>query len=102
MSIELANESGVIDQVASNEGFADLASAVRSVSSAAKEHICLEMLFEQGFTDAVDNCVIALRELAKDKDLAKDVTDTANNLGDLMDGEEFVILTDGTSDDAEE
>jgi hypothetical protein len=60
------------------------------------------MLFEQGFTDAVDNCVIALRELAKDKDLAKDVTDTANNLGDLMDGEEFVILTDGTSDDAEE
>jgi hypothetical protein len=101
MSMELANEAGMIDQVASNGGFADLAAAVRSTSSTAVEHVCLEAFLERGFTDSVENCITALREMAKDKDLAKDVTATALQLAKLMDGESFVILTDGTSDDEE-
>jgi hypothetical protein len=87
MSVEIATASGPIGQFASNSGFIDLASAASHVP-------VLKSFFELGYTECVPPIVSALRVLSG----TKDVTDTAKALADLMEGQELVIITDGTSD----
>ena len=62
----------------------------------------LIVFIERGFTDAIDGTITALKALAKDEDTDADVAKTARGLAKLMDGETFVIITDGTSSPAED
>jgi hypothetical protein len=94
MSIELANHSAVLGQVASNSGYSELIAA-------GKDNEALESFFERGYTDDIDGCVAGLHKLATDDKTGKDVATTASHLAGMMQGEKFAILTDGTSDDEE-
>ena len=100
MSIELANASKIIDQFASNQGYSDLIAAVEKLEK-TPANMPLIVFIERGFTDAVDPCIAALKALAADKETDEDVATTVKGLAKMMDGEEFVIITDGTSSPAD-
>ena len=88
MSIELTNETGLLGQVASNAGYSDLIESAKGIP-------VLKTFFQQGATEDVPPVVEALKKL----DGPKDVLETAFSLAKLMEGQELVIITDGTSDD---
>ena len=81
MSVELANEAGVLDQVASNGGFSDLVAA-------SKGNCVLEEFFSVGATDRVDEVREALLGLEGELD----VEDTARAMAEAMKGQELVYL----------
>ena len=97
MSVELANASKIIDQVASNKGYSDLIAAADEDYGDGIGAIVLRKFFERGYTTAVDSCVKTLKKLAAADGTSADVAKTAKSLAVLMDGETFVILTHGTS-----
>ena len=97
MSVELANASEIIGQIASTQGYSDLISACEGHSS--KTSASLRAFMDRGFTDAVQNCVVSLKEIASKDGISDDVKETASNLAAMMDGQDFAIITDGTSDE---
>lgn len=92
MSYEVANAEQVLGPFASNLGYDDLIHAVNDGSPV------LQALFKHGATEDVFKAVEELRKLEG----SEDVVTTANALADLIDGQELVIITDGTSDDDED
>ena len=98
MSVELANASKIIDQVASNQGYSDLIAAADGDYGDGLGAIVLRTFFERGYTTAVDSCIKTLKNLAAADGTSADVAKTAKGLAALMDGETFVILTHGTSE----
>jgi hypothetical protein len=81
MSVELANETGVLDQVASNGGFSDLVAA-------SKGNRVLEKFFGVGATDSVEAVRAELLRLEGEPD----VEDTARAMAEAMKGQELVYL----------
>lgn len=100
MSVELANASKILDQFASNQGYTDLIDAVEKLEK-TPANMPLIVFIERGFSDAVAGCITALKALAKSGDADANVKKTIRGLIKLMDGEDFVIITDGTSSPAE-
>lgn len=97
MSYELvAPETGSLGQFASNRGYADLIAAARGYDA-------LERLFEAGEArgeDAIGDCVEELHELAASAGgTVPGVAETAKELARLMDGQEQVLITDGTAEE---
>lgn len=92
MSYEVANETDVLGQFASNSGYGELIDAVDD------NYPVLQSLFKHGATEDVPGAVDELRKL----DGSEDVVATSEALAELIDGEELVIITDGVSDGEED
>lgn len=97
MSMELCTEAwinvderGLLGQVASNGGFADLSAAV-----AAGKYPALQAFFKAGVTDQCEQAITELGCLADSASL--DVAKTARGLAKLMTGQTLVLLTSGQS-----
>jgi len=89
MSYSIANETKDLGQFASNLGYGQLVDAAEGYSH-------LEDLIHDGWTEDVVDLVSDLRQLAADTE-DEDVSSTASGLADLIDGEEIVVVHDGTT-----
>lgn len=87
MSWYLANEKGIIDQVASGQG-------LQQLRAEAKKFPALKDFFTNGATKRVTACKNELYQLYKSSS-DKDVKDTAKTLATLMSGQSLVSLTQG-------
>ncbi len=94
MSMEVANATDLLGQFASNNGYAELIAA-------GKKHPVLDSLFRNGASEDVPAAVKALLELAEEDEVSEDVVKTARDLAYLINGEELIVVTDGTSEEAE-
>ena len=94
MSYEVANSSDILGQFASGMGYSDLIAAVTP-----KLH-ALNSLVAHGASEDVPAVVKDLDSIIAG-DAAADVKTTAKALRELIDGQELIIITDGTSDDSE-
>ena len=90
MAYEIANADGPLDQFASNQGYADLIEAVQ-----AGKYPALRSLIDYGASEHVAKVVDDLNALIDASD-DNGVADTATGLRDLIDGQEMVVITDGT------
>ena len=90
MAYEIANADGPLDQFASNQGYADLIAAVQ-----AGKYPALRSLLDHGASEHVPEVVEDLDALIEDSD--DDVAHTAEGLRDLIDGQELIVITDGTT-----
>jgi hypothetical protein len=100
MSIELANEKwldgnkrGLLGQFASTRGYSDL---IAAVEAKAADYPALDLFFERGATDQVDQVRKELAKLAAETD-GDDVASTARALSRLAKGQELIIITNGAS-----
>jgi hypothetical protein len=96
VSYEVANLSKSLGQFASGKGLDDLAASVE----AAKGIPELKKFIESGISEDVPKLITDLTTLAKTA--ASDVADTATGLATMIDGQESVIITDGTLADKED
>ena len=95
MSLELANEKkALLGQVASNKGYMDLINAVEKLEK-TPTNMPLIVFIDRGYTDAVSGCIAALKALAKADGTDADVAKTAKGMARLMDGQAFIIVTNG-------
>jgi hypothetical protein len=88
MSVEVVGKSGSLGQFASNAGYSDLIAA-------CKDDKILDGFFEAGCLNgkpAVAITVAALRKLKADADVQK----TAAGLADMIDGQDLVVISNGT------
>ena len=93
MSYEVANESGSLGQFASNGGYADFIAAAHSPA--------LRSLIEHGASEDVPAIVRELDKLAsEEKDL--DVVTTIKTLKGLIEDEDLIVITNGTSEGDED
>lgn len=92
MSYELANDTKSLGQFASNRGYSDLIIAAESYTALAK-------FFDAGETDQTEDCVTELKQLAEAE--GGGVAKTATALAKLLDGQEWVAITDGVTLDEE-
>ena len=90
MAYEIANADGPLDQFASNQGYADLIAAVQ-----AGKYPALRSLLDHGASEHVPEVVEDLDALIDASD--DDVAHTAEGLRDLIDGQELIVITDGTA-----
>lgn len=91
MSWEVIGDSGEsLGQFASNAGYADLAAAVEDDNFSA-----LKEFFLTGETKSAIECAIQLRQLTG----ADDVVATATGLADVIEDQEHVTITDGSTEE---
>ena len=91
MSYEVANAESLLGQFASGQGYSDLIAAVTP-----KLH-ALNSLVTHGASEDVPAVVKDLDSLIAG-DASADVKTTAKALRELIDGQDLIIITDGTSD----
>lgn len=94
MGYEIANADQLLGQFASGMGYSDLIAAVTP-----KLH-ALNSLVTHGASEDVPAVVKDLDSLIAG-DAAADVKTTAKALRELIDGQDLIIITDGTSDESE-
>jgi hypothetical protein len=100
MSVQLANakwldgeESGLLGQFASTRGYSDL---IAAVESKVRNYPAINMFFERGVTEHVNQVRAELAKLVKATG-DKDVASTAKALLELSDGQKMLIITNGAN-----
>lgn len=98
MSIELANDTDLLGQFASNAGYSDLIryakdSARPDLSGPKDAGLVLTVFFRKGWTEEPADVIKAMEDVAASA--PSDVADTAAAFLDLARGEEFLIISDG-------
>ena len=90
MSLYLANETEVIGQFASNKGYTDLIAASKGFRN-------LTSLFENGVSESIDDLQTELKLIVKHCKLP-DIVSSAKALDTLLEGQDCVVVTDGTTE----